>query len=1831
MKYSSAIVLALAAFLQAGLAHAQTGGTVTAGGATITNPDATTTVITQTTDKAIIQWTNFSIDAGSLVQFLQPGSGSVVLNRVVGADPSVILGSLQANGNVFLLNGNGIVFGAGSQVNVGGLVASTLSLEDSKFLNGQYEFKQDPGLPLSYVINQGSISATGFVALAAPLVENGGAISAPGGSIYLLGASEVLLDISGDRLISYSIGTQAGGTVVIPTQYLSDPVKAVVNFAGVVEAGSVVENGGTTHLVGAEGLVVNTGAVTTSGGTIGQLGASILDSSMGTATFLSSEVRSDGTAANPSAGTVKILSDRNTYFRGYASAEGYGGGTGGFVEVSAGQTLYYFGWASASSQSGTGGTILIDPTYLNITNGATPGSQDAAISDFTILTGDPNNGANTLSEAALEALAGTSNLTIQATDYIVLSSLTTDGTLALKAGAGYTVSFLTTNTASSGIYFSTNTNTITTGGGNLSFTSANYLSLGNLNSAGGSITLLANNYVTVGTITATGNLLNIRADNDSNATGYITQIAGRTWTALSIALRAAQGISQSYGGNSSVYVYTTNLQIANGVSPYTTQGSTLYYVNVYNYQPTVITDLLGLGFGVRNHSQGGYSTYLYATGNMTLNASIFTPYPTHYLYIYALSSGSLIDDGNQATFIQNPSYTYLYAQTGSIGSVGAGAAYFNPFIDVSYTSGYTSYVYCYSLNNIAVSFVNYAPTVYTSYFGGTWNPTATGAQVHCANLVGDLQQNTTLWTSSNDNVSLYATGNLYNSSNIGSSGLLPNIQYHADGFVYMTGGTVYSTSTTQIYADSNAAMFAGNPYIVSDGSGSFSMSGGSLAGTGSLYISSVGGLTVTAGTVTAPNVKLDNRTSGNIAWSDTGASVMTLTNLGVGNAVNNPVGSVSITHSGGITVAANISSFAGTTTTLWSTGGALTRTGGTVTATSLVLRAATGITFSGFVATNLQLQVSGSGAIAVTGTGALNLTDIAGLGYAVSDTGGATTITTTGNITVAGSVTCTGQTCTLTTTGGSITQSAGTITATTLNLNAATGISAPTVTITNLSAVNSTSGNVTVTSAGAMTLVNVSAAGGGTITLTGTSLGDDGSQATMITTTGTISLTATTGSIGSYGGTNFNGFVDVASGFGTLNASAAQDLYISQTGGAASLSTSQVGNFDATGAGRTQGLVNLVGDLVVNDAEFAGLDDSILLGASGNLTVNGGMSVTSTAANVGLYAAGNLTTGGTLSAGTTLTLSADATQMGSDGAGALTQTGGTITATNLVALGATGINLTSTTVSTLQAANSTSGALSVTNTASLTILDVSAGGGGTISLSAPSLLDDSLQTTMITTTGVINLTASAGSIGTFNGTVYDTLVDVASGFTTLNATATGDLYVSQVGTAAGLLSSQIGNFDSTAAGGTQLLANLVGDLTVNDAEFTGLNDDLLLGASGNLVLSSAVSAAGRTITLAAGGSVSLGASATAATLDLRADVDVNGTGVITQSAGTLTATDLILSSAQGITLNGVAATNLQATNTTSGSITIGATGALALDDLGAGYAVLNSAGAVSVSTTGNLSVGAAVTGTDVTLSSAGGSLTQAGGTVAASGTVALNSATGMTFSSVAAASLTATNSGAGTIDLSISGPVALGAVTNNGGSISISSSGDLGLSSAITAGGDVTISVGGLLTQDVGADITAGGNASITSGGDFLMGLVTAGTATINSGGSILDNNVDSLNLVTSGNASMDAIGTVGTDADFLEVQIGGVLNVGAGGLINGVSINLGGTTGNNDINVTHSPPNGLVKWNGVIKLASLESTYGSILFFLEQLRRDGDPWQQRPLFEISTDEEDLLLRKVRR
>lgn len=250
---------------------APSGGIVTSGTATI-GQAGTTTTISQGSQKAAINWQGFSIGAGETVNFQQPGAGAITLNRVVGNEQSVIAGALNANGKVFLINSAGVLFGTGSQVNVGGLVASTLDIRDEDFEAGNYVFR---GAGSASVINRGTITVAdgGYVALLGQRAINEGVVVATRGTAALAAGSKVTLDFAGDALLGVTLDQGAldalvdnrqaiyadGGRVFLTAKAADDLLGSQVNNSGIVQARTLGElkgeivayaYGGTAHIDG---------------------------------------------------------------------------------------------------------------------------------------------------------------------------------------------------------------------------------------------------------------------------------------------------------------------------------------------------------------------------------------------------------------------------------------------------------------------------------------------------------------------------------------------------------------------------------------------------------------------------------------------------------------------------------------------------------------------------------------------------------------------------------------------------------------------------------------------------------------------------------------------------------------------------------------------------------------------------------------------------------------------------------------------------------------------------------------------------------------------------------------------------------------------------------------------------------------------------------------------------------------------------------------------------------------------------------------------------------------------------------------------------------------------------------------------------------------------------------------------------------------------------------------------------------------------------------------------------------------------------------------------
>jgi len=422
IKYKISTLALLAATPGLAIAGPQ-GGNVVAGAATISTPTPQGTVIDQGSAKAIINWQSFSIGSNEYVQFNQPDSSSISLNRVVGVDPSVILGNLAANGQVFLVNPNGILFGTGATLDVGGLVASTLDIDDDDFLNGNYIFTGAEKSVGNAVVNAGVIQAreSGYVVLMGDRVENSGNVETKFGQIALLAGGEVTLDIGGDGLLSYSIDSASatelagventgeliadGGRVILAGKVSDALVATAVNNSGLIQANGIEERNGEIYLTGS-GDVYNSGIINASGetgGTVsiqgkrvaqqGEIHADGLVGDGGKISIKADEViaLTNGSNTTANAGTngdggeVIAYTEGAALLRDGALIEAKGGsesGDGGFVEVSGIQHVEINGTVDASATNGAAGTFLIDPTDINIVadadlTGAVPDLADA--------------------------------------------------------------------------------------------------------------------------------------------------------------------------------------------------------------------------------------------------------------------------------------------------------------------------------------------------------------------------------------------------------------------------------------------------------------------------------------------------------------------------------------------------------------------------------------------------------------------------------------------------------------------------------------------------------------------------------------------------------------------------------------------------------------------------------------------------------------------------------------------------------------------------------------------------------------------------------------------------------------------------------------------------------------------------------------------------------------------------------------------------------------------------------------------------------------------------------------------------------------------------------------------------------------------------------------------------------------------------------------------------------------------------------------------------------------------------------------------------------------
>lgn len=515
--------IALIAMLLSGgsLAHAQTlpqGGSVALGAATI-HGGANAVIVDQTSQRAVVNWDSFSVGQGASVTFNQPNVGAAILNRVMGATTSTIAGAVSGNGQMFLVNPNGIAITASGTVAMGGgFVASTLDISDRDFANGTLSFT---GSGTGAVSNNGTINAGsgGFAALLGGKVASSGTISAPLGRIALGAGRQATLDLAGDGFLQVALpalasgddplvemaGKLSGARIELRAATVAGVIRNAVNVPGEIAAQSAHAEGGTVILDGGAGGAVQVadrvdasgdrqgGAITLTGKDItladgakltatgGSIGGTVLvggglhgegglpqASSVTMASDSSIDVSATGDGQGGTAVLWSNVADGAslTRFAGTIRARGAGSGEGGMVETSGHEVDSAGGLVDAGAPSGKGGTWLIDPADATITQSIANGYA-ATLDTGTNVTNSVTGSITWQSGVSLIKNAGVSaTLTLQAGNPSGSSPITlTNATITSTSNALNLVLWTRYNSTTHEGAISITGSTITTNGG----------------------------------------------------------------------------------------------------------------------------------------------------------------------------------------------------------------------------------------------------------------------------------------------------------------------------------------------------------------------------------------------------------------------------------------------------------------------------------------------------------------------------------------------------------------------------------------------------------------------------------------------------------------------------------------------------------------------------------------------------------------------------------------------------------------------------------------------------------------------------------------------------------------------------------------------------------------------------------------------------------------------------------------------------------------------------------------------------------------------------------------------------------------------------------------------------------------------------------------------------------------------------------------------------------------------------------------------------------------------------------------------------------------------
>ncbi|MBS1228833.1 MAG: hemagglutinin-related protein [Proteobacteria bacterium] len=446
------------------------GAQVVSGSAAFATQGKTLTITN--TPGAIINWQGFSIGAGETTRFTQASAASAVLNRVVTSNPSQLLGQLQSNGRVFLINPAGILVGAGALVDTAGFVASTLNLSNADFLAGRFNFTPTPGA--GKVENYGTISTPsgGSVYLVGAQVDNHGIINAPNGEVLLAAGQTAQLIDTGTPGVRVELAADTEQALNVG-QILAESgrvgmVGAIVRNSGKISASSVSSEGGRVFLkAAADTYVEQAGSIEatgTTGGTVEVLGkrVALLDAASidvsganGGGTILvggdyqgsnadiqnstisyvgaQASLKADATLAGNGGKVIVWADDITRYYGGISARGGAQSGNGGFVEVSGKRYLDFQGLVSTAAAQGLVGTLLLDPDGITISTGTSTGSISGNVFDGVY------NIASILNSTTLATALESNSVLIDASAGSSYGNVIVDAPIAWSSASGLTL------------------------------------------------------------------------------------------------------------------------------------------------------------------------------------------------------------------------------------------------------------------------------------------------------------------------------------------------------------------------------------------------------------------------------------------------------------------------------------------------------------------------------------------------------------------------------------------------------------------------------------------------------------------------------------------------------------------------------------------------------------------------------------------------------------------------------------------------------------------------------------------------------------------------------------------------------------------------------------------------------------------------------------------------------------------------------------------------------------------------------------------------------------------------------------------------------------------------------------------------------------------------------------------------------------------------------------------------------------------------------------------------------------------------------------------------